>query len=170
MRKSNVKAAARVVLTSLYILIAVFLQTGLFPYFTLLGAVPNLVLCAVVCVSIFENERVSCITALLAGFLLDTVGGGATLSPLLFVLAASCSIFFSRKVLRPGITSAMLSAAAALAADALITALIIVVTQNGASFPSALLRSSLPGALYSAIVFFPTYLLTRLHYRIFKAA
>lgn len=167
MRKATIKATFRIALSSLYLLIAILLQCGLFPYFRLFGAVPCVVLCAVVCISVFEDERASCIMALAAGFLLDTVGGGSfTYSPLTFLLAASVSILFSRRLFRGRFLPAAASAAIAIICDSAINVALLLFS-GAEPFIKIAVGTGLPQILYGCLVFLPVWLLTLLHYKIF---
>ena len=155
------------ILTSLYVFIAVIAQCSVFPHLRLFGVIPELTLCAVVCVACYEDERVSCIIAVCAGFLLDTVGGDRfTFSPFLFLLAAALSIVLSKHVFGRKILPALISGAAALTFGALKTAVILAL--SGAPFGSVIIKTALPQLLYGMILLLPVFLLTSLHYRIFK--
>ena len=157
----------RMILSGVYIAAAVLLQCSVFPHIRFLSAIPEVVLCAVVCVSCFENERFACVAAVCAGFVLDTVGGDPlTLSPLLFLLAASFSVFISRRVYFNRFLPCAACALASLFAGAVKTAVILAV--RGAPVGSAVTGSALPQFLYGLIVFIPVYLLTALHHRIFR--
>ena len=167
MNRINAAAVLRMVLTAIYTAAAVLLQCSVFPHLRLLGAIPELTLCVIVCVSCWEDERFACILAAAAGFLLDTVGSDKfTLSPVLFLLAACVSVILAKRVFADKLLPAAISGSAALTLGALKTALIL--TGKGAAFFSALLKTALPQLLYGVIVFIPVFLLTALHYRIFK--
>lgn len=167
MQRVSFAAVLRVILTSVYAALSVILQCSVFPHLRLFGVIPELTLCAVVCIACYEDERVSCVIAVCAGFLLDTVGGDRfTLSPFLFLLAAALSIVLSRLVFRKKILPALISGAAALTVGALKTA--VILAASGAAFGSALVKTTLPQLLYGAVILLPVFLLTALHYRIFR--
>lgn len=155
------------ILTAIYLFAAVLLQCSVFPHLRLLGAIPELTLCAVVCVSCYEDERFACVSAVAAGFLLDTVGADKfTLSPVLFLLAACLSVILSKRMFTVKIIPAAISGAAALTVGAVKTTLILV--SKGAPLSAVIVKTALPQLLYGFIVFIFVFLLTALHYRIFK--
>ena len=167
MRRVNVAAVVRMVLTSVYTFIAVLLQCSVFPHLRLLGVIPEITLCVIVCVSCCEDERFSCILAAASGFVLDTAGADRfTLSPFMFLAAACVSIILSRRVFSGKVLPAVISGAAALTAGAVKTTLILV--SKGAPLTAVIPKTALPQLLYGAIVFIPVFFLCMLHYRIFK--
>ena len=167
MRRYNAAAVTRMILTAIYTAAAVLLQCSVFPHLRLFGAIPELTLCVIVCVSCWEDERFACILAAAAGFLLDTIGSDKfTLSPLLFLLAACVSVILSKRVFAGKILPAAISGSAALTLGALKTTLILV--GKGAAFSSVTVKTALPQFFYGAIVLLPVFLLSALHFRIFK--
>ena len=167
MKKAAVYRGARIILTSLYLFIAALMQCSVFPHIRLLGAIPDFALCAVVSVSCFEEKRVLCVLAVAAGFLLDLAGGSAyVVSPVLFLLlgAAASAAVDKFPSLRSVCALAVMLAGSAL--SSVFSAVILSV--RGAPFGDAVLHTALPQLLYSAIVFVPVYLLTKLHYTVFK--
>ncbi|MBP5207006.1 MAG: hypothetical protein J6330_00945 [Clostridia bacterium] len=157
----------RPALTAVYTVAAVLLQCSVFPHIRFLGAIPEITLCVIVCDSCFENEKFSCVLAVCAGFLLDTLGGdGLTLSPLFFLLAAAFSIFLSRRVYFSKVLPAAASGLAALLTGAAKTA--VILSLRGAPFGAAVINSAMPQFVYGVIVFVPVFLLTLLHHRIFR--
>ncbi len=167
MQKKNAAAVMRMILTAVYTAAAVLLQCSVFPHLRLFGAIPELTLCVIVCVSCWEDEKFSCILAVCAGFLLDTVGSDKfTLSPLMFLLSACVSILLAKRVFAGKLIPAVISGGAALAAGAVKTTLILAA--KGAPVNAAILHTALPQLLYGAIVFIPVFLLSVLHFRIFR--
>ena len=167
MRRTGFAAVLRIILTSIYAVVAVIMQCSVFPHLRLFGMIPEFALCAVVCIACFEDEKVSCILAVCAGFLLDTMGGGTfTLSPLLFLIAAALSVFLSKYVFNRSFLSAVISGTAALTVGAVKTSVILII--SGAPFLPVLVKTALPQFLYGMILLLPVYLLAALHYRIFK--
>lgn len=166
-QKASFSAVARMILTAVYTFAAVIMQCSMFPHLRLFGVIPELVLCVIVCVSCFENEKFCCVLAVCAGFLLDTAGGDLyTFSPVIFLLAACLSIVISKRVFSRKLIPASISAAAALTAGAAKTYIILL--GSGAPALPALLNTALPQLLYGAIIFMPVFLLTALHHRIFR--
>ena len=169
MHRISAAAAARMILTAVYTFIAVLMQCSVFPHLRFLGAIPEFTLCVIVCVSCFEDEKFSCILAVAAGFLLDTVGGDAyTLSPVLFLLAACFSIILSHRITTTKIIPAAISGGTALIVGAAKATLILA--GKGAAFSAVIVKTALPQLLYGLIVLIPAFLLTALHYRVFRGS
>ena len=167
MQRINVAAVVRMVLTSLYTFFAVLLQCSVFPHLRLFGAIPELTLCVIVCVSCYENEKFACVLAASSGFLLDTIGGDRyTLSPVLFLAAACVSIILSKRISFAKFVPAAISGAAALTVGAVKTTLILI--SKGAPLSAVIVKTALPQLLYGTIVIIPVFLLTMLHCRLFR--
>ena len=167
MQKAAVYRYSRIILCALYLTAAALIQCSVFPHIKMLGVVPDFALCAVACVSCFEEKRVCCILAVAAGFLLDTAGYARyMISPVLFLLSAVLAIVLSEKF--PSLR--FLSAAAASFSGALISGFFCaaILAKNGAAFHEAVAFTALPQLLYSMTVFIPVYLLVKLHYTVFK--
>lgn len=65
------------------------LQTTIFSRITPLGAVPDLMLPAVLAVAIFDSERVGAVAGIAAGIIIGALGGaGLNLLPLFYMLCA----------------------------------------------------------------------------------
>lgn len=166
MQKAVIAKYARIILCALYLAAAALMQCSLFPHFRLYGAVPDLVLCAIAAVACYEEYPVTCVYAVGAGFLLDTLGNMPfTVSPLLFLITAAIAMAISNKLPRHKIVSALIAALAGVACSCAVTAAILV--GKGANAAAVTVHTALPQALYGVIVFVPVYLLTKLHYRIF---
>ena len=167
MQKAALYRYARIILSAIYLTAAALIQCSVFPHIRLLGVIPDFALCAVACVSCFEEKRVSCVFAVSVGFLLDVAGGAVyVFSPAVFLLVCAVALIIRDRLPTPRVVSA----ASAVLTGALITGVItaVILSAKGAPFSEAFIHTSLPEILYTAIVFFPTYLLTKLHYTVFK--
>ena len=70
------------------LLLCALLQTTLFARFRPFGAIPDLMLSAVIAISLLEGEKWGAVTGLFAAFLIESIGGGdLNLLPLLYVPA-----------------------------------------------------------------------------------
>jgi len=167
MNRTGAVSVVRKILTAVYTLAAVLLQCSVFPRLRLLGAIPEITLCVIVCVSCFEDAGYCSVLAVCAGFVLDTLGSDRfTLSPLLFLLAAAFSIFIRERLWLHRSMLCLISASAAFALGGLKTFILLIT--RGAPAGPVLLHSVLPQILYGFIVFFPVFLLTWLHHRVFR--
>ena len=167
MQKAAVYRYARIILCAVYLTAAALIQCSVFPHIRLLGVIPDIALCAVAAVACFEEPRVSCVFAVYTGFLLDVAGGAPyMISPVLFLLAAVISLAIRDRL--PSMR--LLSASAAALFCTLINCAVCaaILASKGAGLYEAALHTALPELLYSAIVFIPVYLLSKLHYTIFK--
>ena len=76
------------------------LQCSFFTELSFIKATPNLVLGALVAVSIFDKREASIITAISAGFLVDAIGGsGLSLTPIFFLAVSVIFSELSKKIL-----------------------------------------------------------------------
>ena len=167
MKKTGVRKIAGMILSAVYTVIAVLLQCSVFPRLRLLGAIPEITLCVTVCVACFEDARFSCVLAVCAGFLLDTVGSDRyTLSPFLFLLAAAFTILLRERINFNKALPCAIAGLTALTAGAVKTTLILAF--NGAPVGAVIAKTVLPQLLYGVIVFIPVFLLAALHNRIFQ--
>ena len=167
MQRVSFSVVLRMILTTVYTFAAVLMQCSVFPYLRFHGAIPEVVLCAVVCVACFEKPGFSCILAVCAGFLLDTAGADKmTLSPLLFLSAACLSIILSGNVYSNKIIPAVISGSAALTLGGVRTALMLV--HAGAPLSAVMVRTVLPQTAYGAVIFVLVFAVFSLHYRIFR--
>lgn len=169
MRKSALLDAARFAIYAALLLLAVFAQCGILPYFRIFGVIPNLTLAAVVAFSVFESPYRICIAAVAVGFLLDTVGGAElTASPVIMLLAASLGILFSTRIMKRGFLAAISAGAIASLADSLFFALALTV-RAGAKPLTVLFYEALPSFLYTFFAVLAMYAVARLVSRIFGA-
>lgn len=167
MQKAAVYRYARIILCAVYLTAAALIQCSVFPHIRLLGVIPDIALCAVAAVACHEEMRVSCVFAVYTGFLLDVAGGAPyMISPVLFLLAAVISIAFSHKFPSLKLTSALIAASFCETINCVFCA--VILAAKGAPFAEAVLHTSLPQFLYTALVFIPVYLLVKLHYTVFK--
>lgn len=76
-----------------WLFVLVVAETSFFSLFRPFGAVPDLVLPAVIAIGIYDRERMGAIAGLVGGYLADALGGvGLSLSPLVYML---CGCFFA---------------------------------------------------------------------------
>lgn len=167
MNRPSAASVVRMILTSIYTLIAVLLQCSVFPRLRLLGAIPEVTFCVVVCCACLEDPRFSCVLAVCAGFVLDTLGSDRyTLSPLLFLLAAAFAVFIKERVYLNGFVKCFAAGSAALLGGALKTFLILII--RGAPAGSVLTHTAIPQFIYGLLILLPVCLLALLHHKTFR--
>lgn len=77
------------------------LQTSFFSVFRVFGAVPDLVLPAVIAIAVYDRERMGTIAGIMGGYIADAVGGvGLSLSPLVYMLCGCLVALLAYSVLR----------------------------------------------------------------------
>lgn len=77
------------------------LQTALFSRLRVFGAVPNLILPAVITIAIYDKEREGTIAGIAGGFIIDALGGtGLSLSPLVYMICGTLCALLTYSFLR----------------------------------------------------------------------
>lgn len=80
--------------------LAVF-QTSFFSVFRPFGAVPDLVLPAVIVIAIYDRERMGTIAGIMGGYIADALGGvGLSLSPIVYMICGCIIALLAYSVLR----------------------------------------------------------------------
>lgn len=170
MHRISAKSVIRVVLTSIFTLAAILMQCSVFPHLRLFGAIPEITVCVLVCTACYENVRFSCILAVAAGFVLDTLGGdGVTVSPVIFLLAVLFTVFLSRRLLGKTFAACALSALAALFAGA-VKSVVMLLYKGASPFRTIVLKTALPQLLYGGIVFIIVFFIAKLYYRLLSVS
>ncbi len=131
------------------------LQTTLFSRFRPFGAVPDLILPLVVAVAMSEREKFGAIFALVAAFVIESLGGGGvSILPLLYVpvgyLVGALSVYYFRDSFT---VRAMYTVATSLL-RALFTLFALLATVGGITFLSLMGDAVLP-ELLGSIIFAP---------------
>ncbi len=99
-----------------WLFVLVVAETSFFSFFKPFGAVPDLVLPAVVAIGIYDRERMGAIAGLVGGYLADALGGvGLSLSPLVYMLCGCIFALLAYSVLRRDFVSWLIGAAVSLA-------------------------------------------------------
>lgn len=97
------KARSRLVVfgvsLTLLLLLGAVLQTSVFGKLTYIGAVPDLMLCIVLCISYFNGRYHGAITGLAAGALIETIASsGVVLLPLFYMIFGYITGHYARAV------------------------------------------------------------------------
>ncbi len=141
------------VVIGLLLLLVAVLQTSLFPRMRLLGAIPDLALCAVLCISYFCGRYTGGIVGIVAGFLVEALGSvGISLLPLCYFILGYLAGYYARAVNPKRFTNYVFYLAAALVYRATVTVAAASLSYEFLHLPQLLLHSVLPEMLYTAIV------------------
>ena len=140
------------VLVGILLLILSVLQVSLFSRFRLLGAVPDLMICAVLCIAYFNGKFVGAITGIAAGFLIEAIGSGGVM------ILAVCYLFcgylvghYARTAIPRRYSVYLIYLAVILLYRAAITVFYACISYADINLPLILLQSVLPELLVTAI-------------------
>ena len=138
--------------TTLLLLLAGTMQTALFSRFTLFGAVPDLMICIVLCVSYFNGRYVGAITGIAAGFFIEAIGArGIMVLPLVYMVMGYLVGNYARAVQPKRYVPYLFYLACALGVRAGVTVLYSCLHYKVINVPQILLRAVLPELLVTAI-------------------
>lgn len=150
---------------SIWLFFLALLQTSFFSVITPFGAIPDMVLPAVITITVYDRERSGIISAISGGFIIDALGSvGLALSPLVYMLCSVVIHLLVHTVLRRDFVSWLLGTLASLIISSLF-ALISAYSSmaNPAfSFSSNLTGFVIPRIFSSLLVALPIYFLTKL--------
>lgn len=81
-------------------------QTSFFSVFRVFGAVPDLILPAVIAIAVYDRERMGTIAGIMGGYISDAIGGtGLSLSPPVYMMCGCLVALLAYSVLRRDIFS-----------------------------------------------------------------
>lgn len=141
-----------VLLVGLLLITVAVLQVSLLSRFRLLGAVPDLMICTVLCIGFFGGCYMGAVTGIAAGVLIDAIGStGIVLLPLAFMLCGYLAGHFAKTLNHTAYLSYLVYLALTLLYRAVITLLYACMTYRSIHLPSLLLHSVLPEMLVTAI-------------------
>jgi len=147
-------------LISLLLVVVATLQVTVFSRFRLLGAVPDLMICTVLCLAFFCGRYVGGVSGIGAGFLIEAIGShGVTLLPLCYFLIGYLIGHYARGVVRRGYLSYLPFLATVLLLRMAITFFYACINYQTINLLQILLQSVLPELLVTAIagcvIYFP---------------
>ena len=152
----------RILIYGAAIFVLGILQCSFFSRLRPFGAVPDLMLGTVCAIALLDGKSASIVSAVCAGYFIDTLGAvSPSFSPLFYLLCATISALLAEKLI-PKFISFALAMLPLLALKAIYT--LISVTAAYGSFPalSAALRLLVSETLSTAIVCIPVYFLIKL--------
>lgn len=158
----------RIAVFVLIVIICVSLSCGVFAHFGLFGTIPDLLICFLISIALFDKSIAVLFMATVAGLLFDIRYGGAWGMFAIPYLIIAVIIFFvstrfkiSSKILMPAIFGFMLF----LIKDSLCM-LLSFLFGNSTDMVSIFIRYSIPGAAITGVLTPAIYLLTRTIFQI----
>lgn len=150
------KARSRLVVfgvsLALLILFGAILQTSVFGKLTYIGAVPDLMLCIVLCVSYFNGRHHGAITGIAAGALIEAMASsGIVLLPLFYMLFGYMAGHYARAVQPKRFVPYLFYLMFALFLRAALTILYACLTYQNIHLVQILLHAVLPEMLATAV-------------------
>ena len=154
------RAIRYTVCVGLLLVAVAVLQVSLFSRYRLFEAVPDLMICTVLCLSFFCGRYMGAVTGIAAGFLIEAIGStGITVLPLCYLLCGYLVGHYARVVIPRRYTVYLIYLGCILAVRAAITFFYACLTYQNVNLPLILLQSVLPEAavtaIAGAILYFP---------------
>lgn len=150
------KARSRLVVFAvslgLLLLLGAIVQTSVFGKLTYKGAIPDIMLCIVLCISYFNGRHHGAITGLAAGALIETIAStGIVLLPLFYMLFGYMAGHYARAVQPKRFTPYLFYLMFALFLRAGLTVLYACLTYQSIHLVQILIHAVLPEMLATAI-------------------
>lgn len=144
-------------------------QCSFFSGLSFLNAIPDIVMGAVVAISLLDSQKTAVVCGIGAGALIDALGGsGISLSPVFFMIIAIVCSEIAKKML-PNFLSWLIILIPAVAIRASFTLLNILLSFEGTLFSSVLKSILLPEALLTFIISLPIFFMVKLCVKIADA-
>ncbi|MBQ2735076.1 MAG: hypothetical protein IJF33_04515 [Clostridia bacterium] len=156
-----------VLIGCLLVLVAV-LQVSFFGRFRFFGAVPDVMLCTVLCLAFFYGRYTGSISGMAGGFLIEAIGGtgGVVLLPLIYFLYGYVVGYYCRAVILKRFSSYSFYLFTAVALRAAVTLLYACLTYKRIRLPYLFLQILLPEAVGTLLVGCVFYFPMRLFYHL----
>lgn len=136
---------AKAVVCFIIIVFLALIQTTLFARYRPFGAVPDLILPAVIAISMTEREKWGAVFGLIGAFIIESLGGSSvTLLALLYMPAGYLCGLFTIYYFRDSAAVRAIFTAAALVGRVIISAIVIFSTSRDATLVNVLRLSVLP--------------------------
>ena len=153
------------VVWGIWLFLLAVIQTSIFSVFRPFGAVPDLVLSAVIAIAIYDRERTGVIAGIVGGTITDALGGsGLSLSPLVYMLCAALFALLAYSVLRRDFLSWLIGVACSLIISGIASIICAYSSVTAAHFTVSDIFSRLliPQFFSSLLVGIPVYFITKL--------
>ena len=141
-----------ILLVGLLLIATAVLQVSLFSRHRLLGAVPDLMICTVLCLSYFSGRYMGAVTGIAAGFLIEAIGStGIVILPVCYLFLGYLVGNYAKTLGPRSYVSYLIYLAITLGYRAMITVLLSCMSYRTVHLPKILLYSVLPELLVTAI-------------------
>ncbi|MBQ8309435.1 MAG: rod shape-determining protein MreD [Clostridia bacterium] len=143
------------------------LQVSLFGRFKIFGAVPDLMLCTVLCIAYFRGKYAGSITGIAAGVLIEAIGSqGISLLPVVYMVFGYVVGHYSRAIHPKRYTVYLIALACGLCLRAFVTVGYTCLTYELINLPQILLCAVLPEmsgtAIMGCALYYPVQLICKL--------
>jgi rod shape-determining protein MreD len=146
------KIILNTVTSGLLLIVCAALQVSFFGRFRFFGAVPDLMICTVLCISYFRGKYAGAITGIAAGVLIEAIGSqGISLLPTVYMMLGYVAGHYSRAIHPRRFSVYLLFLACGLVLRALVTVGYTCLTYQFINIPQILLYAVLPEMGGSAI-------------------
>ena len=150
--QTRAKSIRYTVVITLTVLMLAVLQVSLFAKFRIFGAVPDLMLCAVVCVAFFSGRFAGAITGIGAGFLIEALGStGVSVLPVAYLVCGYLVGHYARAVIPRRFLSFLLYFGISLILRVAVTLTYVCLTYAQISLPSVIISILLPELAATAL-------------------
>ena len=150
--QARAKSIRYTVFIALLVLVLAILQVSFFANVRLFGAVPDLMLCCVVCIGFFSGRFAGAITGIGAGFLIEALGSvGISLLPVAYLLCGYLVGHYARAMIPRKFLSFLVYFFIALLFRAAITLTYVCLTYAQFSLVTILVGTVLPEMAATAI-------------------
>ncbi len=152
------------VVWGIWLFLLAIIQTSFFSVLRVFDAVPDLVLPAVIVISVYDRERMGTIAGIMGGFFADALGGsGISLSPVAYMLCGITVALLAYSVLRRDFTSWLVGLIMSLVISGAFSVITAFLTHKNASFGISEIFSELlvPQFAASLVLALPVYFLTK---------
>jgi cell shape-determining protein MreD len=144
------------------LLLFALLQTTLLARFRPFGAIPDLMLSAVIAIAMLEGEKWGCLIGMCAAFIIDALGGGAIhLLPLLYMPAGYFVPVATELYFTDSAPVRFLYSAIAGIGRAILTLMLLAMTVTDFSLPGLFLSVVLPEYASTLLLSIPVQILVR---------
>ena len=152
------------VVWGIWLFFLALLQTSFFSVLRVFGAVPDLVLPAVIVIAVYDRERMGTIAGIMGGFLADALGGsGISLLPISYMICGITVALLAYSVLRRDFPSWLVGLLLSLVINGIFSVIIAFASHKNAAFGASEVFSELlvPQFFASLSLALPVYFLTK---------
>ena len=150
--QTRARAARYILSISGAILLLAVLQTTLFARARIFGAIPDLMLCAVICIAYFLGRYAGAVTGIGAGVLIEALGSvGVSILPVVYLLCGYLAGHYARAVTPKRYGAYLVYLAVALPVRAATTLTYACLSYHSIDLPKILLQTVLPELVATAI-------------------